>query len=472
MQYKPHGYQDHAFKHAIDNNFSGLFLDMGLGKTVITLTAINHLIYRDCAVERVLVVGTKRIIRNVWKQEAEKWDHLKHMKINIVWGSPQERINALREKADIYLINRENFVWLQGLFQSKFPFPMVVIDESSSFKSHSSHRFRAMKMVRDRIERLILLTGTPAPNGYMDLWSQIYLLDKGQRLEKTISGFRERYFVRDGNSYFVYRLRREADKNIQERIGDICISMKAEDYLDVPPIIENDIYLSLPTNLSFQYELFEEEAVTEIADREITALNAAALNTKLMQFANGAIYHADKTFSVIHDEKLDALEEIINEAQGQPVMVAYAYRHDLIRIKERFKQARELHDKKDEDDWNANKIPLLVLHPASAGHGLNLQYGGAHIIVWFGLTWNLEHYLQLIARLKRQGQVNSVIVHRLVMLGTIDEKAAVALRKKDNMQGDLMDALKAIVTNVISRRKQKGLPAPLTDLKSESNRNV
>ncbi len=444
--YKPHHYQDFGFNHIMQNYFCGLFMDMGLGKTVVSLTAINALIYQEAEVERVLVVGTKRIVRGVWKQEAQKWDHLKHLKVSIVWGTPAERIAALRVKADVYLINRENLVWLVNLFQSKFPFKVVIIDESSSFKSHKSQRFKALKLVRKYIERIVLLTGTPAPNGLMDLWAQLFLLDEGERLEKTLTGYRERYFTlkNPGEMFSGYRPRKGAEQSIYEKIDDICISMKARDYLELPDLIENDIQVVLEKSIQDKYERFEEDCIMEIANQEITALNAAALNTKLMQFANGAIYHEDRSYSVLHDAKLDALEEIIDEANGNSVFVAYSFQHDLKRILKRFPHARMLNSPQDEEDWNMGKIPLLVAHPASAGHGLNLQNGG-HIIVWFGLTWNLEHYQQFIARLMRQGQTLPVIVHRLITMGTIDEKAAISLLRKEREQDYLMEAIKALI---------------------------
>jgi len=444
--YKPHHYQEFGFNHIIDNPFCGLFMDMGLGKTVVSLTAINRLIYQEAEVERVLVVGTKRIVRGVWKQEAQKWEHLKHLKVSIVWGTPAERIAALRTKADVYLINRENLVWLVNLFQSKFPFKVVIIDESSSFKSHKSQRFKALKMVRKYIERMVLLTGTPAPNGLIDLWAQLYLLDEGERLEHTLSGYRERYFTlkNPGELFSGYRPRKGAEQSIYAKIEDICVSMKAKDYLELPKLIENDIQIVLDKHVQQQYDKFQEDCIMEIANTEITALNAAALNTKLMQFANGAIYHPDREFTVLHDSKLDALEEIIEEANGNSVFVAYSFQHDLKRIKKRFPHARMLNSPQDEEDWNNGKIELLVAHPASAGHGLNLQDGG-HIIVWFGLTWNLEYYQQFIARLMRQGQKVPVIVHRLIAMGTIDEKAAISLLKKERNQDDLMEAIKALI---------------------------
>jgi len=461
MKYQPHKYQDHGYKHIIDNKECGLFLDMGLGKTVITLTAINELIYRECEISRALVVAPKNVTKTVWKQEAAKWDHLKHMRISIVWGTEKERLSALREEADVYVINRENLVWLIQRFQGKFPFGMVVLDELSSFKNPASKRFKAMKIIRPRVKRIVGLTGTPAPNGLIDLWAQVYLLDQGERLEKTISGYRERYFAaekQEGYVVYSYRLRKDAEKTIYNKIGDICISMKAEDYLDLPPLIENDIILDLEDSVKNQYDKFEEDSVLELMNEpEITALNAAALTNKLLQFANGAIYHEDRSWTELHKSKLDALDEIIEEAQGQNVMVFYGYKHDLERIKKRFPQARTLKTPKDVEDWNLGKIPLLVLHPASAGHGLNLQDGG-HIMVWFGLNWSLELYQQARARLMRQGQKLSVIMHRIICRGTMDEDVVSALSRKEQGQNALMEAIKVRVDRYKTKYKRPTVP--------------
>lgn len=448
MKYIPYNYQNHAYQHVIDNTHSGLFLDMGLGKTVITLTVLNRLIYQDCEIDRALIIAPKHVTRTVWKQEAQKWDHLKHLKISIVWGTEKERIAALRTKSDIYVINRENIVWLVKLFQSKFPFPMVVIDELSSFKNSKTQRFKSLKLVLNYMKRVVGLTGTPAPNSLIDLWSQVFLLDKGERLEKTVTGYRERYFTLKNPTemYAGYRPRKGAEQIIYDKIADICISMKAKDYLDLPPVIHNNIFLQLDDEVFEQYEKFEEDSVMELIDGEIevTAMNAAALTNKLLQFANGAIYHDGKNYTELHNTKLDALEEIIEEAQGNSVIVFYSYRHDLERIKKRFTYARSLKHPSDIEEWNAGKIPLLVLHPASAGHGLNLQAGG-HIMIWYGMNWSLELYLQAIARLVRQGQTKSVIIHRLIMEGTMDIKVVRSLEQKEKGQDALMEAVKALV---------------------------
>lgn len=444
MIWKPYEYQNVAYRWILDKSKCGLFLDMGLGKTVVTGTAIDHLIYEEAEFQRALIIAPKYVTRTVWKQEMAKWDHLKHLKVSIVWGSVKERIAALREKADIYVINRENLVWLVNLFQSRWPFKFVVIDELSSFKNPATQRFKALQLVLNRITRLVGLTGTPAPNSLMDLWAPIYLMDQGERLEKNITGYRERYFTQKnpGERFSGYKLRKDAAEIIYKKVSDICISMKSEDYLDLPPIIENDIILELEPDMRAKYDEFEEECIMEIADKEVTALSAAALSTKLLQFANGAIYHPDKTWSKLHDTKMEALEEIIEEAFGQPVLVIYSYRHDLERIMAKFPHARQLKTEKDVVDWNNGDIPIMVIHPASAGHGLNLQSGG-HIIVHFGLTWSSELYEQVYKRLHRPGQEHPVIMHRLIMKATMDTDVVRSLREKKNGQDALMDAVKA-----------------------------
>lgn len=463
MQYNAWPYQQFAFDHIINVPFCGVFMDMGLGKTVTTLTALHHLIYRDVEIERALVVAPKHVTRTVWKQEAAKWDHLKKMKVSIVWGTQQERIAALKEKADIYVINRENLVWLVNLFKSRWPFSTVVLDELSSYKNHSTQRFKAIKLVRYRIKRLIGLTGTPAPNSLLDLWAPMFLLDQGVRLEKGIEAYRARYFYGHKVDGYIrsYKVVPGGSEIIYEKISDICISMKARDYLDLPPIIENDIYLEMEPKAKQVYDQMEEESVIELADKEVTAVNAAALSNKLLQMANGAAYYEEdgvvqndgvarklKGYVHIHDAKLDALEEIVEEAFGQPVLVFYTFRHDLERIKKRFPHARQLKTPQDIKDWNNKKIELLVAHPASAGHGLNLQAGG-NIMVWFGQTWSLELYMQAIARLMRQGQTKALILHRLIMIGTMDEDVILALAKKMSGQDALMEAVKARIDKYV-----------------------
>jgi SNF2 family DNA or RNA helicase len=444
-----HNYQLNANDHIIDNNYCGLFLDMGLGKTVSTLTAINELIYEELDVSKVLIIGPKRVAESVWTAEAKKWDHLKHLKIAKVIGSEKQRKAALREKADIYMIGRDNIVWLCGQFGgSMLPFDMLVIDESSSFKSPKSLRFKALKLAQPSFKRVVILTGTPAPNGLIDIWSQVYLLDRGQRLGKTITAYREIYFKpgkRNGAIIYNYDLQQDGESRIHDKISDICMSMKAKDYLDLPKRIDNYIEIQFPADLQQKYDDFERDQVLEMfSDAEdISAINAAALSNKLLQFANGAVYDNEKNYHVIHDLKLEAAEEIVENANGKPVLIAYTYKHDLERLLEKLKKYKPKQLKTDQDinDWNAGKIQVMIMHPASGGHGLNLQAGG-NIIVWFGQTWSLELYMQFNARLDRQGQTESVIVNHLVASKTIDQDVIKALANKNTRQEGLMQAIK------------------------------
>lgn len=449
MIYKPHPYQDHATQHIIDNPYCGLFLDMGLGKTVSTLTAISRLMYEELDVHRVLVIAPLRVAQDTWTTESAKWDHLSHLRLSVVLGSAAERKEALKQRADIYVINRENVPWLIGLYQSAWPFDMVVIDELSSFKSPKAIRFKTLRMVRPRIRRVVGLTGTPAPNGLIDLWPQLYLLDMGERLGKTVTGYRERYFVpgrRNGAVIFDYRLRPQSESAIYDKIGDICISMKAKDYLSLPERINRVQEIHLPAEIQQAYDKFERDQVLQLEGDEISAVNAAALSTKLRQYANGAIYDDEKNWHEVHKVKLEALEEIVEAANGQPVLIFYSFRHDLQRITEHLKayKPRLLETADDIRQWNQGKIQVLLAHPASAGHGLNLQAGG-NIIVWFGLQWSLELYQQANARLDRQGQIKPVIIHHLVMRETIDTKVYSCIDSKAVTQDALMNAVKAII---------------------------
>lgn len=467
-----HDYQNTGVGHIISNNFCGLFLDMGLGKTTTTLTAINDLMFDYCEVNSVLVIAPKRVTESVWQEEAEKWDHLRHLRFSKIIGTEKARIKAIMEtKADIYLISRDNIAWLCALYGGgKLPFDMVVIDELSSFKSHKSLRFKALKNARPYLKRLVGLTGTPAPNGLIDLWPQIYLMDRGTRLEKTISRYRERYF-RPGQSngaiVYSYDLMQDSEYIIHKKIEDICISMKAGDYLDMPEKIDNYIKLKMPAQLAKQYKDFEKNKVLDLLNHteevfnehtgeyeekpmEINVVNAAALSNKLLQFANGAVYGESnpdsKTKEVfhVHDIKLEALKEIIENSNGQPVLVAWTYQFDRDRILKYLKSynPRELKNNDDIKDWNSKKIQVMLAHPASAGHGLNLQSGG-NIIVWFGQTWSLELYLQFNARLYRQGQRDCVVIHHLILEGTHDEDVIKSLDSKDKKQSALMDSIKA-----------------------------
>lgn len=418
---------------------------MGLGKTVTTLTAISDLIYERLEVDRVLVVAPKRVAESVWMQEAQKWEHLKHLRFSLIAGSASKRQTALKKDADIYLVSRDNIAWLCGLFGgSKLPFCMLVIDELSSFKNHASVRFKALKLVQSSFNRIVGLTGTPAPNGLIDLWAQIWLLDRGERLGKTITAYREAFFNR-AYSGFGYDIRSGSSEDIHQRIGDIVVSMKAEDYLDLPKRITNIVRIDMSDDLKRQYKEFEREKVLELfeAGETITAANAAALTNKLLQFANGAVYDSQKEVHHVHDLKLVALEDIVEAAQGAPILVAWAYKSDADRIERHFKKIkpRRLGGDSDVLDWNAGKIPMMLMHPASGGHGLNLQKGG-HIIVWFGNTWSLELEEQFNARVDRQGQTKTPIIYKLAIAGTMDERVIDVLDGKSETQSHLMDAVK------------------------------
>jgi len=445
MQYLPHKYQDHATDHIVANKYSGLFLEMGLGKTVATLTAISRLIYEDLEVGKVLVIAPKTVALNVWPEEVKKWTHLSHLRLEVVKGDPAQRVACLKRKADIYVIGRDNVAWIVKHYMTAFPFDMVVIDELSSFKDNQSQRFRSLRIVRPLIKRVVGLTGTPAPNGLQDLWPQIYLLDQGERLGKTIGAFREAYLSADkifGQHIQSYKVRKGSEKEIYDKIGDICISMKADDYLELPGRLEHTIRINLEPATLQRYKVFEKEKVLEMASADISALNAAALTTKLLQFSNGALYDENRAVHLEHDQKLDALSDIIEEAGDQPVLVFYSYIHDKQRILERFKHARELKTSEDIKAWNSKKVRLMIAHPASAGHGLNLQAGG-NIIVWFGLTWSLELYQQANARLDRQGQTKPVMIYKLICAGTMDEEVSAAIYRKADGQSALMAAVKA-----------------------------
>lgn len=402
--------------------------------------------FNSFEVSTVLVIAPKRVAEDTWSRETEKWDHLQHMKISKVLGSEKQRLEALRTKADIYIINRENVVWLEQLYKSNWPFDTVVIDELSSFKSNKSQRFKALKRVTPLIGRVIGLTGTPTPNGYLDLWPQIYLLDRGERLGKTITGYRDRYFTpgrRNGYTVFNWDLKENADQAIQKRISDMCISMSAKDYLELPERINNNVLVSMDSKAELLYGELEKELLLQVDGNDITALTAATLTNKLLQMANGAVYNTEGTSVHIHDGKLEALEDII-EFNDEPILVFYNFKHDFERLRDYFEKLkpRTLETSKDIKDWNDGKIKLLLAHPASVGHGLNIQAGG-HIIVWFGLTWSLELYQQANARLDRQGQTKNVIVHHLITEGTVDEDVLKALERKETGQAALLEAVKA-----------------------------
>lgn len=446
MQYKPHDYQKRATELVIKIPKIGLFLDMGLGKTVITMTAIQELMYDRFEVTKVLVIAPKRVAEDTWTREHAKWDHLRELRISKVLGNEQQRIQALKQDADIYVIGRDNVIWLINYYQGLrkgWPFDMIVIDELSSFKNPQAKRFRALRKAMPFVNRVVGLTGTPSPNSMMDLWAELYLLDRGERLGPTLSSYREKYF-RPGarNGYVIYKWEpfRNAQKEIEEKISDICISMSAADYLTLPKRIDNVIPVHLTDKEMAAYKQMEQEQLLKIDEEDIVALNAAAVMNKLLQIANGSVYSVDGDVVKIHDEKLDALEEII-DTTGEPVLVFYSYKHDLEAIRSRIKGARILEGPEDIADWNDGKVQVLLAHPASVGYGLNLQEGG-HIIVWYGLTWSLELYQQANARLYRQGQDKPVIIHHLVAEGTADEQVMHALQHKDMSQAALLEALK------------------------------
>ena len=448
MIYRPHDYQKIAEEKIIELPAVGLFLDMGLGKTVITLTAINRLMYEMFAVARVLVIAPKRVAEDTWSRESQKWDHLRHLKLSKILGTREQRLQAVNSDADIYIINRENVAWLVEECQKKrrWPYDMVVIDELSSFKSSKSQRFRALKKVTPLIKRIVGLTGTPTPNGLLDLWPQMYLLDRGQRLGKTITGYRDRYFnpgMRNGYTVFNWTPKEGADRAIQEKIKDICISMSASDYLTLPERMNNIIPVELSEKEKKLYKTMEKEQILSLDESEIVALTAATVTNKLLQMANGTVYDMDRNCKHIHDRKLEALEEIL-DVTDEPVLIFYNFQHDYDRLKEHFLklEPRRLDTADDIRDWNEGKVRLLLAHPASVGHGLNIQDGG-HIIIWFGLTWSLELYQQANARLYRQGQKKNVIIHHLVTSGTIDEQVMRALEKKDTSQRALLEAVKS-----------------------------
>lgn len=452
MEYKPYPYQTHAERFILEHPACGLFLSMGLGKTVITLSAVKKLI-EDFMVERVLVVAPLRVAATVWAEECMKWDHLRDLRAVKVLGNAAERKEALRKSADIYIINRENVAWLTQYFTHahvNFPFDMVVLDELSSFKSASSARFKALRRVRPFIRRIVGLTGTPAPNGLIDLWSQVYLLDRGERLGNTLGGYRQRYFNegrRNAQIVFNWVPKPEAEEAIYSKLSDLCVSMKAEDYLTLPPCLERMVRVSLPPEARAAYDKLERDLVLPLRDTVIAAQTAAVVTGKLLQMADGAVYDGSRKAHAVHEAKLDALEDLVEAANGQPVLVYYSFQHDLQRILEKFPKARQLSTAKDVKDWNAGRVELMLAHPDSAGHGLNLQQGG-HIMVWFGLTWSLEKYQQANARLYRQGQQQPVTIYHLVAEDTMDEQVMKILAGKEKRQDALIEAVKARVQEV------------------------
>lgn len=453
MMFKPHAYQRYCIERAISQNEIGLFLDMGLGKTVITLTVVNDLMYNRFDVAKTLVIAPKKVAEMTWSTEAQKWDHTKHLRIASVLGSEMKRLRALNTNADIYVINRENVSWLVNHYKNKWPFDMVVIDELSSFKSHQAKRFKDLKCVRPHIKRVIGLTGTPSPNGLMDLWAQVYLLDQGERLHRRIGEYRAHYFDSyqvDASGRQNYAEKPDANAAITEKLKDLCISMSAEDYLDLPDLVINPVWVHLDDRAKKAYKELEKTMILSMPDGDISVTSGAALSNKLLQLCNGALYDEEREVRHIHDCKIDALLETIEQLNGQPVLLFYSFQHDKMRILDALPKrlrVRELKTTKDQQDWNNREIDVLLAHPASAGYGLNLQDGGNHM-VWFGLNWSLELYQQAIKRLHRQGQQQKVIVHQLLVKGARDEDVAKVLLDKGDVQQALIDSLKARIDEV------------------------
>ena len=456
MHYDPRPHQKIAAEFLRGHKRAGLFLDMGLGKTVVTLTRVKELL-DDFAVDKVLVIAPLRVAQDTWSRESEKWDHLSGLTVSRVLGTAAQRKAALDSRADVYVINRENVQWLVEYLGTRWPFDMVVIDELSSFKSSGSKRWRCLKRVIKLSPYVVGLTGTPAPNGYIDLWPEIFLLDHGERLGHTLGEFRGRYFnpgAHKGYVVYEWRLKPGAKDRIDTALSDLCLSMSKEDWLSLPPVIYNNVVVRMNDEERKTYDHLRDTQVLPLLagelsdmrdfDSAVAGTTAATLSGKLLQLANGAAYDDHGAVFHVHDRKLDALEDIRAEAQGQTLLVFYSYKHDLDRIKERFPDAVKLEGSETIDRWNKGEIPMLLCHPASAGHGLNLQSGG-HIIVWFGLPWSLELYQQSIGRLNRMGQGQSVIVHHIVCERTLDEKVLTALSRKDATQRGLLDALKEYV---------------------------
>ena len=450
MKFNPHDYQKYAIEYIKNNPIAAVLLDMGLGKTVITLTAINDLLNDSFEVSKILIIAPLRVAKTTWGDELQKWEHLHSLRYSVAVGTEKERLDALHTPADIYIINRENVQWLIEKSGVPFDFDMVVIDELSSFKNHQSKRFRSLMNVRPKVRRVVGLTGTPTTNGLMDLWAQFRLLDMGQRLGKFIGKYRAAYFRPDkmnGQIVFSYKPLPGAENRIYEAISDITISMRATDHLKMPALISTQFPVQMNRSERLKYDALCKELVLTLPDGEITAANAAVLSGKLSQMANGAIYTDDGEAITLHDRKLDALEDIIESMNGRPLLVAYWFKHDFERISERLHSLHIPFARLDTEDsirrWNSGNLPVALIHPASAGHGLNLQSGGS-AMVWFGLTWSLELYQQTVARLWRQGQTSgTVVVQHIVTENTVDERILAALQKKDFTQAALIEAVKA-----------------------------
>lgn len=449
MIFTPHPYQRYCIDRVVKDQAIGLFLDMGLGKTVITLSAIMELKYGRFAVNKVLVIAPKKVAEATWQQEASKWDFLRNLRFATVLGSAKNRIKELYRPADIYVINRENVDWLVDYYKNDWPFDMVVVDESSSFKSHRAKRFKALASIRPHIRRIVELTGTPSPNSLMDLWSQLYLLDGGARLGKYYTHFRDRFFdpgKRTREVIYSYDPKDGAQQSIMGRISDICISMKASDYLQLPDCIIDDIPVELDAKAKKAYNQLERDMVLALPDGDIDVASAAGLSNKLQQLANGAVYDDEHGVHEVHNCKLEAFLELLEKLNGQHALVFYNFKHDLSRIQDALKtsklRVRVFQGAEEEKDWSSGKIDVLLAHPASTAYGLNLQNGGHHII-WFGLNWSLELYQQANKRLHRQGQQEPVIIHQLVCRGTRDDDLVDALDWKDKAQDYVLESLKA-----------------------------
>lgn len=461
MEFQPHNYQKYCIDRMVNDDKLGLMLDMGLGKTIITLTAIADLKFNRFAVDKVLIIAPKKVAEATWTDEIAKWDHLSLLKAELVLGSTQKRVRALSKKADIYVINRENVQWLVDYYPNSWPFDMVVLDEWSSFKNHQSKRFKSLKIIRKKIKRIVGLTGTPAPNGLIDLWAQIYLLDEGERLGNTIGKYRERYFTpgqRNATVIFNYDAKEGSNDAIQNKISDICISMKADDYLELPDIIYEEIPVALDSKAQKSYDELEREMILALdTGEEISVANAAALSNKLLQLANGALYNEKRDVTEIHDCKLERFLELIEQLNGKPALVFYNFQHDRDRIIKALEKSklrlRVLKTPQDQIDWNNKEIDILLAHPASAAYGLNLQAGGNHV-VWFGLNWSLELYQQANKRLHRQGQTEKVIIHHLVCKNTRDEDVMEALQNKGDVQDALVESLKVRIKKVKEKQKE------------------
>ncbi|MHB1652359.1 MAG: SNF2-related protein [Desulfitobacteriaceae bacterium] len=446
MKYEPHEYQVFATEYILQNPVAAILLDMGLGKSVITLTAIFDLTLDSFLIRKVLVIAPLRVARDTWPAEIEKWNHLYGLKFIVAVGNESERKSALMQKVQVYIINRENVEWLVTKSGLSFDFDMVVVDELSSFKSHQAKRFKSLLKVRPGVKRIVGLTGTPTSNGLMDLWAEFRLLDMGQRLGRFIGNFRSTYFVpdkRNAQVVFSYKAKPGAEEAIYRLISDITISMKGSDYLKLPELVMNEAPVRMSASEEKHYQTMKDEMVLSLKGKEIDAANAAALSGKLLQMANGAVYDENHGVAHLHDRKLDALEDLIEAANGKPVLIAYWFKHDLERILKRF-PAKQLDSAESIRLWNEGEIPIAVIHPASAGHGLNLQAGGS-TLVWFSLTWSLELYQQTNARLWRQGQKDTVVIHHIIAKGTLDEQVMKALKQKDIIQTALIEAVKASI---------------------------